>query len=439
MKISLHKKITLFIAFCLCTGAFAQTTCNIYMDPAPLKRATSFEEMNIVDNNIQAVGQQYNTLNGTINAIRFWGRVNPAAGVATNQVRVRVYNVNQEKPNQIIAEKLVTLDSASQAYEVNVTLATPLTVSTKTIFTVEPFSPTTDNFFIRTNKQSDPNTGLGGDGQMTDLLKLKQGGLWYANQASNGYDFDALILPITTKTINSNFTQSITGSTVNFTNTTTNGNFYSWNFGDGNTSTQTSPSHIYSSPGTYTVTLKAYGADTSCFHQVSKSVTITNDPCAGVTIVADFTYVTNEKQVTFTNTSTGASTYLWNFGDGNTSTTTSPVHTYATDGTYNVKLKAYGTDVNCVDSTVVAVTVMSTGIRENGKKNTIEIGTNLVTDFLLFNMKEETTLIIYNTLGERVYTINGKQGENKLNVSSLKPGIYYLQSNTLSPVKFVKL
>jgi PKD repeat protein len=46
--------------------------------------------------------------------------------------------------------------------------------------------------------------------------------------------------------------------------------------------------------------------------------------------------------VTFTNTSTDADTYLWDFGDGSTSTLESPSHTYADFGTYTVKLTATG-------------------------------------------------------------------------------------------------
>jgi PKD repeat protein len=45
--------------------------------------------------------------------------------------------------------------------------------------------------------------------------------------------------------------------------------------------------------------------------------------------------------VQFTNTSTNTSTYLWNFGDGNTSTDMNPTYVYASLGTYNVNLTAY--------------------------------------------------------------------------------------------------
>lgn len=54
------------------------------------------------------------------------------------------------------------------------------------------------------------------------------------------------------------------GGTINFTNTSTNGQTYSWNFGDGNNSTNVNPSHSYLNNGNYNVTLIVYSQD-SCF------------------------------------------------------------------------------------------------------------------------------------------------------------------------------
>jgi len=64
-------------------------------------------------------------------------------------------------------------------------------------------------------------------------------------------------------------------------------------------------------------------------------------------VTANFTantqaFCTVPATVQFTNTSSNATTYLWNFGDGSTSTTASPSHVYSNAGTFNVKLVAYG-------------------------------------------------------------------------------------------------
>ena len=57
--------------------------------------------------------------------------------------------------------------------------------------------------------------------------------------------------------------------------------------------------------------------------------------------VATFTTVINNLQVSFTNTSSKATNYKWDFGDGSTSLQTSPTHAYLSNGIYNVKLVAF--------------------------------------------------------------------------------------------------
>lgn len=116
---------------------------------------------------------------------------------------------------------------------------------------------------------------------------------------------------------------------VDFTNTTTGATQYLWLFGDGQTDTATSPSHTYTNFGTtdtvYTVTLIAsspFGcADTS-------TVDITVAPGVQAGFVHNAQPMCAPMDVGFTNTSSGATTYLWDFGDGNTSTAIDPQHTY---------------------------------------------------------------------------------------------------------------
>jgi pseudomonalisin len=75
------------------------------------------------------------------------------------------------------------------------------------------------------------------------------------------------------------FTDSVSGLTVNFTNTSTDSggtiNAYSWTFGDGGTSTSASPSHTYTAAGTYTVTLKVTD-NTGATNSTSQSVTVSS-------------------------------------------------------------------------------------------------------------------------------------------------------------------
>ncbi len=111
---------------------------------------------------------------------------------------------------------------------------------------------------------------------------------------------------------------------------------YQWFFGDGNTSNAQNPSYTYNTPGSFTVRLIVTNT-TGCKDTITKpnaivigSVNTTfNIPD---TVCANFSF-------TATNTSTPLpSGALWNFGDGTTSTAISPVKSYTTPGTYQIKL-----------------------------------------------------------------------------------------------------
>ncbi|MAJ28373.1 hypothetical protein CBD41_02995, partial [bacterium TMED181] len=117
---------------------------------------------------------------------------------------------------------------------------------------------------------------------------------------------------------------------------------YLWNFGDGNTSTESDPQHIYTSPGTYVVSLTVNGPGGSDTHVCSSCITVT-DPAP----VADFNISANSAVIgiplTFTDLSTGPiSSYLWSFGDGATSTLAQPLHAYSSAGNYTVTLTVTG-------------------------------------------------------------------------------------------------
>lgn len=125
---------------------------------------------------------------------------------------------------------------------------------------------------------------------------------------------------------------------VNFTNTSTGATSYYWDLGNGITTALTNPSTTYLTPGTYTVTLTAYnGSSTSV-----STMTITVYPSPTVSFYADDTAVCPGTYINFTSTSTpgvsGAMTYLWNFGDGSSSTAASPSHAYGTPGNFHVTL-----------------------------------------------------------------------------------------------------
>ncbi len=133
-----------------------------------------------------------------------------------------------------------------------------------------------------------------------------------------------------------NFTVSnaCEGSTSFFNNTSSGGATYNWDLGDGTSSSFFNPAKIYSVAGSYGIILNVASSQ-GCTDKITKSVTIFSLP------VASFTVKDNCKgtPTALTNTSTGASSYLWNFGDGSTtSTSISPAKTYNKTGTFDIKL-----------------------------------------------------------------------------------------------------
>lgn len=137
-------------------------------------------------------------------------------------------------------------------------------------------------------------------------------------------------------------------TTINFKNTTPNGMLYLWDFGDGTVSTQENPGKVYAKAGNYTVSLTVTDVNGCTVKDRVENFIRTSKPVPH--FVAD-TFGCPGYPMRFMNYTANASAYLWNFGDGESSTEKSPRHIYKNRGNYSITLTAYGTG-GC-DSTVV--------------------------------------------------------------------------------------
>ncbi len=127
---------------------------------------------------------------------------------------------------------------------------------------------------------------------------------------------------------------------VQFTDLSEGATSWKWSFGDGSISTEQNPTHTYSKPGQYTVTLTANNMAGSNVITKYTYISVTNS--LEVPVDAFSVSATSGKaplNISFTDKSTGLpDSWKWNFGDGNTSTEQNPTHTYSKPGQYTVTL-----------------------------------------------------------------------------------------------------
>lgn len=149
--------------------------------------------------------------------------------------------------------------------------------------------------------------------------------------------------------------------------------------------------------------------------------------------VAGFTYNNTGSVVNFTNTSTNASGYLWDFGGGNTSNLANPSFDFGGNGTFPVTLIV---DNNgCYDTLITNITISNSGIAENDLIHNIY--PNPFIDYLqillkLPNQEDYLTIEAFNTLGQKVAQIySGKTAGGEFSTTwnssiSIAPGVYIL-------------
>ncbi len=190
---------------------------------------------------------------------------------------------------------------------------------------------------------------------------------------------------------------------VIFTDQSVGATSWSWNFGPGASpaSANTAGPHTvtYSTPGQKTVSLTINGSVTE-----TKQNLIAVNPSP----TAEFSFAVSAFTAEFSNGSNNASSYLWDFGDGETSTAIDPVHTYSGAGTYTVSLTA--TFINCQDVIYHDVSVPIVGINNELAHYTdnVTFYPNPSTGFINVRSNRQdfgtVELKIFNSVGKLIYT-----------------------------------
>ncbi|MEI7802657.1 MAG: PKD domain-containing protein [Bacteroidota bacterium] len=235
-----------------------------------------------------------------------------------------------------------------------------------------------------------------------------------------------------------NFADStICGVTTFYDYSSGTGYLVDWDFGDLSTIGNQPPgniTHNYAASGSYQVHMFIHDAGGSCNSGMTDSVTVVVP-----TVSAGFTYTTTGSPtdiVTFTNTSTGATTYYWDLGDGDTSSATNPVHDYDTCS-YQVQLVAYDNNgcpsvpfeqiINACDVGVYSApsVLNSLSVYPNPAKEDITVVLNSRT-------ASDVTLSLKDVTGRQVVElksihIHGGENNYKLTLPTLPAGVYLLQ------------
>lgn len=263
---------------------------------------------------------------------------------------------------------------------------------------------------------------------------------------------------VLSSSINANFTMVPDSSNAYnfhaFNTTAGTGMSYSWDFGDGTTSTQVSPTHTFSAPGTYNVCLTAASALCNNTRCEAVTVTGTTNTCNALFNIATDTNSANPNAFTVYNLSYGANlTYLWNFGDGNTSSQANPTHIYSSNGNYQLCLTVdngagctqtycdslLGVDSLSRSSNPLSLTVVNgpdfpgvvTGIENVNIENVISVFPNPFNDATTFvinsdKTNESYTFELYDVLGKKVMEqMNISSKQFQISRNGLESGVYF--------------
>ncbi len=159
-----------------------------------------------------------------------------------------------------------------------------------------------------------------------------------------------------------------------------------------------------------------------------------NVPIAQFSTSADLVDFGNNEEVLFTNESENATEWLWNFGDGSTSTEENPTYMYTEEGTYTISLSVIGTGV-CSDSYSKTITIQ-TLVNEKepeGLEGKVRIFPNPVNDLIHiqyeFEETQELELKVMDALGRTVHLLSGRtyaKGEQLIDSSNWPNGMYYM-------------
>ena len=196
---------------------------------------------------------------------------------------------------------------------------------------------------------------------------------------------------------------------------------FQWELGDGTSSQDSSFTHVFNLPGVYSIKLKL-NTDKACADSSNSQVEILDDPEASFsfTNTAIATY-------SFEATDTNLTSYLWNFGDGNTDTSFNVIHIYATNGSYPVTLEVSDTNT-CVDSSSQSIQLENVGLGVLSNLGFVIYPNPSSGEVYLKNLNAEYgEMKIYDQLGKVISNIAISSAERQIELPILSVGTYIVE------------
>ncbi|MCH2043825.1 MAG: T9SS-dependent M36 family metallopeptidase [Saprospiraceae bacterium] len=195
------------------------------------------------------------------------------------------------------------------------------------------------------------------------------------------------------------------------------------------------PAYPYSVAGLMTITGSSAGPD---YYYYLYDLEVQPAPCKSSKVPAqavftnsDFAYTVTNTTVDFIDNSQGATTWAWDFGDGNTSSAQNPSHTYAANGFYTVNLTVNGicTYTDTVFVGVSSVSTLANRVEVQLSPNPAQAATNLrLSQALTQPMNVELVSIDGRVL--ETWVVNAGVQELRIETDRLVPAMYMLRLRT---------
>jgi len=201
---------------------------------------------------------------------------------------------------------------------------------------------------------------------------------------------------------------------------------------------QTGPSYPYTLPGVMTINSSSASTSPFDFYYYFYDIEVRDIPCISLPVnvtvspvSADFSFVNNGVTVSFTDLSTNATSWFWDFGDGNTSTLQNPVHTYGGGGPFTATLSVNG-QTNCTADELIDALV-GIGEAESGELNLLLVPNPANSEVMVrfTDLEENAALSIYSSDGRliKIQTLSKGTSSSLLSVGDLANAVYWVVLN----------